>query len=108
MQIPDPFLAPLPEDVKEFPRGPYDPFPVFRPEQGEISFGFGPLARRLKERVQRDLRVLVIDGFNGVDWSQFRTRLRTALDAAGVRVSWHAMEECQKDPGTICAHLEPF
>lgn len=108
MQTPDPFLAPLPDDLKEFPRGPYNPFPTFHPTHGEILHGFRALAQRTQHAMKESLRVLVIDGFNGVDWSYFRTRLKDELDASGISATWHAMDECLKDPATIDEHLAPF
>jgi len=108
MQTPDPFLAPLPDDLKEFPRGPYNPFPTFHPTHGEILHGFRALAQRIQNAMRKSVRVLVIDGFNGVDWAHFTTRLKGELDATGISATWHSMEECLKDPTTIDEHLAPF
>ncbi len=108
MQTPDPFLAPLPDELKDFPRGPYNRFPVFSPRRGEIERGFASLALRIQHTMRRGTRVLVIDGFNGVDWKQFRTSLSIGLGALGISAAWHAMEESLKAPETIGEHLAPF
>jgi mannose-6-phosphate isomerase class I len=108
MHTPDPFLAPLPDELKDFPRGPYNRFPVFCPRQGEIERGFASLALRIQHAIRRGTRVLVIDGFNGVDWIQFRTLLNTRLGTLGISVTWHAIEECMKRPDLIGEHLAPF
>ncbi len=108
MQSPDPFLAPLPADMKEFPRGLYNPFPVFHPKHAGIEKGFTPLAGRIRSAMERGMRVLAIDGYNGIQWELFRKGLESALNTSGIFPAWHIMDDCLKAPGTIRDHLAPF
>lgn len=104
----DPFIAPLPENIKQFPRGPYNPLPTFSPRQGTIQQGYDALAMHIRDGMKSSLRVLVIDGFNGVDWQRFRTSLDARLRGLGVTARWFTMEQYLNDPESIASHLEPF
>ena len=108
MHSPDPFLAPLPADMKEYPRGLYNPLPVFPLKHAVIDKGYDALARRVQISMKNGVRVLIIDGFNGVQWDVFRTALASALQGLGISPTWHAMEECLKAPEAIREHLSPF
>src|SRR5210317_1531693 len=91
-QFYEPHLA---KDQKKYPRGIYDPFPTFPLNNEEIFQEFPALAKIIKERLKHGLRVLVIDGFQGVDWERFRTGLGNSLDELSLDVNWFSMAECQ-------------
>jgi len=54
--------------------GQYDIYPAFSVGPGQIHLGFGALAERLATASQ-----VVIDGYPGVLWEDFRTRLDLEL-----------------------------
>lgn len=104
----DAFLSPLPADLSEYPRGLYDPFPTFRIPQGEIQKGYAALVTHIRAEMSRGLRVLIIDGFNGVAWDRVRQGLGDALAPHGVAVTWVAMEEQLRPEEEISGHVQPF
>ncbi len=104
----DPFAALLPEDAASFPRGLYDPHPAFTPSEGEITIGYGPLAERVVREMPEGLRVLVVDGFHGVDWDAFRSGLERVLGEHGVEAEWLDMAACLASPDVLHARLAPF
>ncbi len=64
----NPFISHLPEAMTNFPRGLFNSFPVFTPSEGRIEKGFEKLAAIINKNIPLGLRVLVIDGFQGVEW----------------------------------------
>src|SRR5260221_12064910 len=65
--------------------GQYDIYPAFAVGPGEIHLGFGALAERLAAAGQ-----VVIDGYPGVLWENFRARLEAELRQRGVRSTWRS------------------
>jgi len=104
----DPFVALLPEDMMEYSRGLYNPFPTFRPRTGDIRQGHGVLAEAIHGELPRGLRVLAIDGYHGVDWLAIHQKLMAALEEMGVRPTWSRMEECLAPPEEIRERSKPF
>jgi mannose-6-phosphate isomerase class I len=104
----DPFVSPLPAEAERFPRGPYDPAPAFATDHGPIERGYEALAAAIARSMPRGLRVLAVDGFHGVDWSDFREHLGTALAAEGVEPEWIDMAECLLAPDAVAPRIEPF
>ncbi len=104
----DPFVAPLPAEATEYPRGAYDPFPSFQIHSGRIEKGYAVLARQVREAMPGGLRVLVVDGYHGVAWDVVRGGLAEALAAEGVRPSWVDMREHLRPQEDIRAHIKPF
>jgi mannose-6-phosphate isomerase class I len=104
----DPFQMPLPAELTEYPRGVYNPFPTFPVRRGSIRKGYAVLAQQIRRQVSKGLRVLVIDGFNGVAWSVLRRGIRDALASEGVTATWVEMEEQLKPKEVIQEAVEPF
>jgi mannose-6-phosphate isomerase class I len=104
----DPFLAPLPEEMTEYPRGPYDPFPTFTPATGAIGRGYETLAQRIVQGMPLGLRVLAIDGYHGADWQQIRDRLTAALRDHGASPTWVSMDDCLSSPTEIRSAAAPY
>ncbi len=104
----NPFTAPIPAQQRHYPRGIFDPFPTFAPTQGEITRGYERLARRITTAVPAGLRVLMIDGFNGADWTAFRSQLTAALAGSQLPVTWHDLRECLLPPEIIRERIAPF
>jgi mannose-6-phosphate isomerase class I len=79
--IDDPFIAMIPERMTRFPRGPFDTFPKFTISSGLIEAGYKALASRISSDIKKGLRVLAIDGYQGVQWNEFITGLLTELES---------------------------
>ncbi|GER89865.1 mannose-6-phosphate isomerase [Dictyobacter vulcani] len=71
-----------------------EPIHVF-PEL-QIKSGYAHLARQIFTRLQDNYSTLVVsvDGFVGLPWTPFITRLRTALEGLGVEVKWFSTDSC--------------
>ncbi len=61
----------------------YDIYPSFTLPDGMISSGYRSLAERLLENA-----VIIIDGYNGVDWDRFEQEIRAAAAERGSGVRW--------------------
>ena len=102
------FIANIPEKMTKFPRGPFDPLPKFNISSGQINKGYQPLAEEIKNQIPAGLRILVVDGYQGVNWSEFISGLTSALTAVNINAitidasdSYASQEEIQK-------RIEPF
>ena len=81
----------------------YDIYPSFSLGPDRIAGGFGALARRLA-----GARQVIIDGFPGVLWSDFRQRLAHSLHDLGVRAHWEDASAALLPPEQIDALLAPY
>jgi len=106
--INDPLIAPIPKDLKEYPRGLYNPYPAFSIDTGEIGVGFPALAKNIKAQINLGLRVLAVDGYHGADWAQFRQNLAGALEKRNVFPDWIDVSECMAGEEQILERIEPF
>ncbi|RJP72141.1 MAG: hypothetical protein C4539_03955 [Ignavibacteriales bacterium] len=77
--IEDPFIALIPERTKKFPRGPFDTFPRFTISNGIIEKGYDSLAELIVSEMSSGLRVLVVEGYQGVHWQEFIDGITDAL-----------------------------
>jgi mannose-6-phosphate isomerase class I len=93
----------LPARRQPGPAGQYDIYPALDLGSGQIEAGFPALAQRLAGE-----RCLVVDGYPGVLWEDFRERLTAALDDLGVRTHWISMARAFKPAAAIAAMLVPF
>ncbi len=107
-KVTDPFVAPIPQDAAAYPRGLYDPFPAFRIDEKAIASGYESLAETLVRDMTDGLRVLVVDGYQGVDWPAFRRNLTKALHKSNVTADWIDIETCLAEEKTILPKIEPF
>ncbi len=107
-KIAPPFVAPIPQDATEYARGLYDPFPAFRIADNLIASGYEALANSLRHAIDNGLRVLVIDGFQGVDWCAFQRNLEPALEKSGVQAEWYDVGACLTDEQDFYPKIEPF
>ncbi|MFH1851770.1 MAG: class I mannose-6-phosphate isomerase [Candidatus Neomarinimicrobiota bacterium] len=103
----DPLATPLPADMREYSRGLYNCFPTF-PLDGGISSGYSGLAELIAAECKIGRQVLVIDGYNGVDWEIFRQNLAEELAVLDITSDWTSMSDCRQESGTIRRQLEPF
>ena len=92
----------LPAHKEPAPAGVYDIYPV-HPLDGPAWVGFAELARAVS-----GAGTLVVDGFPGVLWEDFRERLGAALAARGVPALFHNVEAALRPPAEIDALIAPF
>lgn len=83
--------------------GQYNLYPTFPLGTGKIRRGFEALAEQLVRR-----REVVLEGFAGVLWDDFRERLGHSLRRKGLQVEWLDVSSALKSPDKIEAMLEPF
>ncbi|MEJ5250138.1 class I mannose-6-phosphate isomerase [Caldilinea sp.] len=83
--------------------GRYDIYPSHDLGEGQIEFGFERLAQRLAAAGQ-----VILDGYPGVFWEDFRERLAAALHGLGVRAHWIDIKNAMKPPEAIDALIAPF
>ena len=85
------------------PEGVYDIYPSFPIGSGLIKHGFDALASQLSEATH-----VIIDGYVGVFWEDFRERLDRALKKQGVEANWVAVDQALRPQQEIQALVEPF
>lgn len=81
----------------------YDIHPTHPMRPGAIAIGHDALADRLAGASR-----VVIDGFGGVLWEEFRGRLDAALTDRGRTVAWHDVSAALRPAADIDAIVEPF
>ena len=93
----------LPADRVKTPPGQYNPYPVHPLAPGSIQRGFEALAAQLAQE-----RVAILDGFPGVLWEHFQSRLAAALAQAGRRVHWVNVEQALYAPDKVSETIAPY
>lgn len=83
--------------------GQYDLYPGFPIGSGKIHLGYDALADYMAEA-----RQVVIDGYPGVLWENFRACLDRELSRRRLRVAWHSIAEALLSPDQINAFVAPF
>lgn len=83
--------------------GQYNIYPALPLGAGQVEGGFPALAQRLA-----GARQVVIDGYPGVLWADFRERLNAALYELGVRTHWVDVATALKPSPAIDAMLAPY
>jgi mannose-6-phosphate isomerase class I len=97
----DQFLMPV---SKEAPaKGWYDLYPTMKIEDGKIAEGFESLAWQLKDEKQ-----LIIDGYIGVFFDDFRENLEAEFRKLGKTTFWQSTDEALKPEDQINRMIEPF
>ncbi|MEJ2195380.1 MAG: class I mannose-6-phosphate isomerase [Ignavibacteriaceae bacterium] len=104
----NPNLNLLPQSMNVYPKGAYNCFPAFTPSNGTIKSGFDNLAREIIDKMKNGLRVLMIDGYHGVDWNYFYNELNKSLINNGINAEWISMNDCIADEKTIYNSIKPF
>ena len=103
-----PFAAPLPADAAAYPKGHYDTLPAFALAEGEINKGYGELAALIQDKIPQGLRVLVIDGFPGVNWDGFLAGLQAELLHREIRAEFYHLAACLAYPTNREEVFQPF
>ena len=73
----------------------YSVFPSYQ-SAFTVYKGFESLAEKIS-----DQKIIVIDGYGGVLWEQFRKRLHAALRSFNKKVFWYDINSCLYSPGKI-------
>jgi mannose-6-phosphate isomerase class I len=98
----DQYLAPVNHSPLE--PGIYDIYPGFHLPDGQIFTGFNSLAGQLAAAG----KTVVIDGFGGILWQDFRERLDRALTTAGHCAAWRNVDEALLPAAEIEDRIKPF
>lgn len=95
--------AHIADSGQELVVGQYNIYPAHDLGSGQIEAGFDALAQRLA-----GAGTVMIDGFPGVLWADFRERLDMALTALGVCAHWIDVAVALKPAAAIDALIAPF
>ncbi|MCX6151394.1 MAG: class I mannose-6-phosphate isomerase [Ignavibacteriales bacterium] len=106
--IEDPFIALLPERMTKFPRGPFDTLPKFPISSGVIEKGYNALADNISAEIHNGLRVLVIDGYQGIHWEEFISGLTNALKYFKIEYEFIDVRNYYASDDEILKRIEPF
>ncbi|PVX44474.1 mannose-6-phosphate isomerase class I [Flavobacterium sp. 103] len=79
----------------------YNIFPSF-PTNSDVFVGFDSLANAITQQ-----KTVVIDGFGGVLWENFRNHLNSALTEKKINVLWYDIDSCLKSSAEIDAMIKP-
>lgn len=93
----------IPEIKEESPVGMYDLYPSLRLESGKIQSGIKSLVNELK-----DSKNLIVDGYIGVFYEEFREQLLMEFEKLGKNVVWFSTDEALKPESEIDHMIEPF
>lgn len=93
----------LPKHHKPMAPGEYDIYPAYSLSDGKIEHGFPQLASQLIEHPR-----IVIDGYVGVLWDEFRTQLDQALWSHGVHAEWISVANALRPKEEIDRLIDPF
>ncbi|WP_316633331.1 class I mannose-6-phosphate isomerase [uncultured Flavobacterium sp.] len=92
-------LLPINEIVKN--NAEYNVFPSFK-TNSEIFVGFKALGNAIAKQ-----KTVIIDGFGGVLWENFRDHLNLVLTEKKLNVLWYDIDSCLKSPQEIAEMIEP-
>lgn len=93
--------------MKTWQRGGYQAHPFHPITEGIIEVGYASLGAYLEGLLAGTVRVVAIDGFHGLDWEVFRTRLDQAWKPTQA-LAWIPMEAYLHTPEALLRILEPF
>ena len=79
----------------------YNVFPSFKTDS-EIFVGFKSLANAIAKQ-----KTVVIDGFGGVLWENFKNNLNSALTEKKINVLWYDIDSCLKSSAEIDEMIKP-
>jgi len=93
----------LPEHKPVRSEGNYDIYPSFKLEENRIFEGYDSLADILL-----NARTVIIDGYIGVFYDNFRNNLEACLNNHRIKTSWHSTADFLKPSGMIEQMISPF
>lgn len=93
----------LPSTVVATDAGKYDIYPTFPAGVGKIQVGYDALGALIAQH-----QTVVIDGYGGVFWDNFRSHLEATLSQQGSHRNWVDVQSVMKSPQEIDDMLTPF
>lgn len=93
----------LPEFKPEYDNNSYDIYPSFRIDDNQILNGFNSLAELFAA-----YRIVIIDGYTGVFYDDFRKKITRFLNYKGKKTSWQNSLDFLKPAGEIERMTSPF
>ncbi len=93
----------LPATKPLLTRGKYDIYPSYKLAGGKIQEGIVSLAQRLSRET-----TVVIDGYVGVFYNDFKEALDAALNKLGKQPQWHDVGQAMKFPRDVETLVSPF
>ncbi len=85
--------------------GQYDIYPTFPVEDGSVAVGFDKIAAAIATSKHK---LIIIDGYIGVLWDDFRDRLKQALGQLQLDPEWINIQLALKSEEEIDNLVEPF
>ena len=104
----NPYENLISKDSSKYQRGLYDCFPTFPISDDLISKGYKKLLQEIELDNSKGNRVFVIDGYNGVDWSEFQRSLKNCSKENKLNISWINFQDCMKSEEEILLQIEGF
>ncbi len=98
----DQFIMPQ-KKVNPEVQGRYSLYPVTKIEDGKITGGFETLALEIADKGQ-----IIIDGYIGVFFEEFKEKLIAEFNKLGKKVEWHSTVEALKPESEINELIAPF
>lgn len=93
----------MPAKKEEVMESEYDIYPTLRLEEGKIGIGFESLAKTLANE-----KLLVVDGYVGVFYDDFSTKLDAEFNRLGKKVAWFSVDKALKEEPEIDRMIAPF
>jgi len=93
----------MPSDAKPTAAGEYDIYPAHEIGDGKIESGYAAFAKKIANQ-----KSVIIDGYVGVFWDQFRKALHQELQSLGKKVSWTNIEDALLPEKEIEKIVEPW
>jgi len=95
------YLMPVNKEVSA--KGKYDLYPTMKIEDGKITQGFEFLAQLLV-----DEKRIIIDGYMGVFFENFKSHLQEYFDKCELKVNWMDVSTALKTEAEIDKMIAPF
>src|SRR4026209_2905676 len=93
----------MPAETSLTVSGEYNIYPGFPIKAGKIWCGYRALAEKI-----RSASVVIMDGFPGVLWNNFRDQLASELDTLGVQATWQDVSSAMRSPQQVDALIAPY
>ena len=93
----------MPAETSPTVSGEYNIYPGFPIKDGKIWCGYRALAEKI-----RSASVVIMDGFPGVLWNNFREQLASELGTLGVQATWQDVSSAMRSPQQVDALIAPY
>ena len=93
----------LPAKKRQAETGKYNIYPAHSLGEGEIFIGYGKLAEQI-----RQYKTIIIDGYIGVLWENFREKLQRNFEELNLHVRWVDISRALKNEKEIDEMIAPF